>query len=271
MSKPTIRTVHHFAATGGTMICKSLAVLPEVYLLSEVSPFTFGQVRFNPVDPLQQAVCQYQARLGFSANELAQAFYSRLRPVYDKVAQQGGHLVLRDHSHSDWFGPQPRTVSTLAEVLKGAFDLTSIVTLRNPVETYVSAHKRGWTATVASFDDYCARILSLVDYFDGRPVFHYEYFVADPDASLRAMADALALPFDPGWRARYNSVRLTGDSGRGSGEADIRPLPLKPVSAELRRAVLASDTYRQLCERFGYLRDPEDMAAARREAIAARG
>ncbi len=57
-SNPTepepIRTIHHFACTGGTLISKCLACMPNTQLLSEVEPFSrmqeMSQSRFHPTD-----------------------------------------------------------------------------------------------------------------------------------------------------------------------------------------------------------------------------
>ena len=37
--KPLLRTIHHLACTGGTVISKCLAAMPDVALISEVNPF----------------------------------------------------------------------------------------------------------------------------------------------------------------------------------------------------------------------------------------
>ena len=39
-TKPVIRIIHHLACSGGTLISKCISAMPNVYLLSEVHPFT---------------------------------------------------------------------------------------------------------------------------------------------------------------------------------------------------------------------------------------
>lgn len=268
MSKPVIRTIHHMSATGGTLMSKCLAALPETYLLSEINPFAGTPVRFNPMDPLQQAVAQYQGSLGFTAQDLGESFLRRVMTVDRKVGEVGGHLVLRDHSHSDWLVPNPRMMCAMNEVLRNYYEVRPIVTLRNPVETYTSMTKYGWERGVGNFDEYCRRLGLFLDYFGGAPVFHYEDFVAAPESVLQEMAKALELPYDAGWQKRYRDITLTGDSGRGRQEEAIAPLPMREVSRAFRDEVLASPHYRTLCERLGYERDPEAMRQARLAALA---
>src|SRR5690606_26210779 len=43
--KEPVRIVHHFACTGGTLICKCIAAMPNTQLLSEVNPLNaFSEV-----------------------------------------------------------------------------------------------------------------------------------------------------------------------------------------------------------------------------------
>ena len=49
--KITLRSIHHLACTGGTLISKCIASMPDVALISEVNPMNrFGQ-DFCPSNP----------------------------------------------------------------------------------------------------------------------------------------------------------------------------------------------------------------------------
>lgn len=268
MAKPLIRTIHHLAASGGTMMSRAIAANASVYLLSEIHPFSPRGTYFNPIDPLQHAINQYQETLKFNRDEVAEAFILRLKPVMKKVAARGGYLVLRDHAHSDWmFGPT-YPASRLLEVLRPYSHLQSIVTLRNPVETYLSLLPKNWHYD-RSFDEFCGVLRQFLAYFAGTPVFHYEDFVQAPDAVLQRMLAALSLPYDPGWRERYPTLPLTGDSGRGGEQAPIEPKPMRAFSEAMRQEVLASENYAALCATYGYYRDPAELRQAREDLLAA--
>lgn len=263
----TMRTMHHLAASGGTMMAKAVAATQNVYLLSEINPAAVRGVYFNPMDPFQQAVAQYAQSLGFDSRDIIQAFLNRLEPVERRVGEAGGYLVLRDHAHSDWVVGQPRGDSVLVEIVKRYYRHVPIVTLRNPVETYASLLRYGWQHG-KSFDKFCSILRRFLDYFGEAPLFHYEDFVRDPDGVLQAMLTALELPYDPDWGARYPDIKLTGDSGRGRQEGAIRPLPMREISAEFRAEVMASDNYLALCQAYGYYRDPEEQRQARAAELA---
>src|SRR5690606_18702694 len=59
--KPTLRIIHHFACSGGTLICKCLAAQPNVFLLSELHPTTrlginMKKAAYTPRDITTQAI-----------------------------------------------------------------------------------------------------------------------------------------------------------------------------------------------------------------------
>ena len=51
LSKPLIRTIHHLACTGGTLISKCLGSMPDVALISEVNPLNRQGSQFEPTNP----------------------------------------------------------------------------------------------------------------------------------------------------------------------------------------------------------------------------
>lgn len=265
MSALTIRTVHHLSATGGTLISKAIAALPNVYLLSELHPRTTRTVHFNPIDPFQQFCAQYGVEFEIVNRDLDMAFMQRLRHVSEMVQAQNGMLVLRDHAHSDWLVPSPSQTPTLLNLLKTEFPVTSVVTLRNPVESFLAMRENGWHKGVSHFDAFCGRVLRFLDTYAGTPMFHYEDFVRAPDKTLQEIADSLDLPYDPAWQLHYLDRRLTGDSGRGSESGEIRPLPMRDITVRFRDNVMASANYRALCDRCGYDVDPRDQMYRRNE------
>jgi len=98
-----VRIVHHFACTGGTLICKLLATMPNTLLLSEIDPLSQIMTRnrrspaFAPTDLI------YGMRVALRpADDAAviEVFTAGLRALYTQVGSIGQRLVLRDHSHS---------------------------------------------------------------------------------------------------------------------------------------------------------------------------
>jgi hypothetical protein len=233
---------------------KAIAAQPGTVLLSEVSPVPLGG-RFIPFDPLQQFIRNYgnkeaELRLGRTPREFVRRiFMDRIEFVLDICTATDRRLVLRDHSHSDFLAPTPTPRSSLLECLdERGFRRRSVLTLRDPVDAYVSSQRENWVRHAAGFDDYCRRTSLMIAEFDDDAIFLYEDFCADPVAVTERICSVLALPFDPQFQDRLASIQLTGDSGRRSDV--IAPRPRRPVPPDLKQEIEASPHYAQLRGRF---------------------
>jgi hypothetical protein len=249
-----VRTVHHFACTGGTLIAKCLACMPNVQLLSEVEPFSRMQEsargsRFHPTDLIR--LVRNSSRGVDSAFE-AQMFKAGLKVIYRDCERKGLRLILRDHTHSRYcVGPGVSQTPDLRELVRGAYPVLAAVTVRHPLDSFLSMQQRGWLHFQPStLNEYCSRYLRFLDDYEGVALFKYEDFVERPEAGMRAMCEALQLPFAEGFEDLFGVHRLSGDSGRSSDRIvprERRPTP-DAVKAEAERSVSFTD----LCRRLGY-------------------
>jgi hypothetical protein len=265
--RPRILTIHHQACTGGTLICKCLAVMPRTMLLSEVHPLNLQPMDFNPFDPVAQFQLQTYQGFGFTGEELGRIFVQRVGLVYEQCRAHGYELVLRDHSHTDYMYPQVDRGRPLLHFLQDKYEPVSIVTLRNPVETWLALENLGWHKCVQGFDDYCSRLLMFLEDYKGLPVFHYEEFLAAPVDTMRRITAALGLPLDPEFMGKFSQITLTGDSGRARSSDRIERLPMREFSESFRQTVLNSEPYRRLAALYGYALDPAELAARIREEL----
>ncbi|AMN13159.1 hypothetical protein ACZ81_17175 [Alteromonas macleodii] len=219
-AKPKLRIIHHLACSGGTLISKCLSALPNVYLLSEVHPHTslaldVNKPRYSPTDI--SSLAKY-ANIPF-ANELADKIFKQsIIAAYEHVESLGGTLVLRDHTHADFHTsdeiPQRSTVVTL---LEEHFNIQSILTVRDPIDSYSSLVKNGWVHfEPKSFNEYCRRLLLLLEQFSAEQIFSYELFSSEPQAQVSAICQKLELPFDEAFESIFSLFNVTGDSGRKS-------------------------------------------------------
>lgn len=175
MAESTIvRTIHHLACTGGTIISKTLAAQPGVVMLSEVGPFV--RMTFDPFDPLQQFLGKLRADASIlpaiSREDIErETFVRRLVAVTDLARSAGRTLVLRDHAHSDFMRKEPAAESSLLACLESAgLDTLSIVTIRDPIDSWLSTVEAGWkTPHLNPFDEYCRRVIRFVDAFAPNP------------------------------------------------------------------------------------------------------
>ena len=259
-----VRTLHHMACTGGTLISKCLAVMPNTRLMSEIAPLSRlgldpAKPRFLPGDLL------YHLKTGLRPADdalLTETFLAGLAVILRHCRQRGEYLVLRDHAHSQFCnGPEIGTQPTLDRMVAAIAPVRAAVTVRHPMASYLSLLKNGWEHySPQGIGEYARRYLAFLEAHDGLPVFRYEDIVAAPDTGLRALCAALELPWSADAETLFPMVRLSGDSGRSG--AMIAPRAPKAPPAELEKAAEDSETYRILCNRLGYpLREAAEAAA----------
>lgn len=251
-----LRTIHHFACTGGTLMAKSLFALPNTVVLSEI-------------DPLSEIKLSNSGKVPFAPTDLIFALRHSVRPVEDEtiiatfleglaaakagLEKRGRRLILRDHAHSQFcreavdFDARP----TLREMVAERFDQRAVLTMRHPLDSFLSLTSNGWVHfTPATLEEYARRYLAFLDRYEGVPVVLYEDFTVDPQAVLRRMCDCLDLKYAPLATDLIGAVRLSGDSGRKDAQIGSRPRREVPGEIEAQRST--SESYRALCARFDY-------------------
>lgn len=251
-----LRSFHHFACTGGTVMSKALFALPNTVVLSEIDPLSTitlsdaGKMPFTPTDLIYSL--RHSVR-PVSDEVVVDTFLAALEAAKTGVEEGGRHLVLRDHAHSQFcmqkvdFAARP----TLHEMLTRRFPLRSVVSMRHPLDSFLSLNTNRWNHfSPFTLEEYSRRYLAFLDRHAGLPVVLYEDFTIDPNAVLRRMCTHLALPFSPLATELIGAIRMSGDSGRKEGPIGPRPRRDVPEAFEAERMVSAS--YRALCARFSY-------------------
>lgn len=251
-----VRSIHHLACTGGTLISKAIAGLPGTVLLSEMDPLSEMPIRRTgkaPFAPTDLILSLRHSTRPVPPELLVEIFLTSVEVTARGLARRGQQLVIRDHAHSQFSYPgvDACTRPTLREMLARRFSTRAVVTVRHPLDAYLAISKHGWLRYENdTLDEYCRRTLEFLGRYDGVPVLLYEDFTVDPQAVLRAICGHLDLPYSDIALDVIGSIRLTGDSGRS--EAVIAPRPRRPIpdTIEVQRA--GSAFYRALCARFGY-------------------
>jgi hypothetical protein len=224
--KPTIRVIHHLACSGGSLISKCISAMPNVYLLSEVHPTRFSNNErvntcFSPTNiPL---LCFYAGIPDL--DELnSEIFLSNIMHVHKHCEKLGAKLVLRDHSHSDYTeGRHTPARSEILNVLSSEFDVKSLVTIRDPAESFSSLKRNGWIRFHPdTFQEYCERVLFFLSQFDSSCIKTYESFVDSPKETMNDICNFLDIPYDKNFEYIFDSFRVTGDSGRKGSEIKRR-------------------------------------------------
>ncbi|NJC88972.1 MAG: sulfotransferase [Desulfuromonas sp.] len=248
-----IRTVHHFACTGGTLICKCLAAMPNTQVLSEVDPLSrmlvHDEPRFAPTDMI---TLMRQSTRGVSQELLVELFLGDIEKIYRDVTRTGLRLVLRDHAHGHYCdGTTIADRPSLREVVASRFPVLSLVTVRHPLDSYLSIRANGWISFAPStFDEYCRRYLTFMKANESLPWFKYEDFVHYPAKLMQRICDCLEMAFNGDFTELFDVISLTGDSGR-SGSV-IGPRPRQPVDECLLEEAESSEHYVRLLDLLEY-------------------
>lgn len=249
-----VRTIHHFACSGGTLISKAVAALPRTVLLSEIDPLSDILLPiagdFTPTDMLRHL---RRSRFPHAQEVIVETFVASVAALQGSLARRGHSLVLRDHPHSlfclDRIDSESRP--SLLEILQPHLSLRSVVTVRHPLDAFLSLNAQGWRHfTPFTLDEYSRRYLQFLDRHAGIPIVRYEDFVAAPEATLEQICQHLNLTFDPSALTRISEIHLSGDSGRKGDEIVARPRRDIPEDIAEQRGKISA--YTDLCDRFHY-------------------
>ncbi len=248
-----VRLIHHLSCTGGTIISRCIAAMPNVVLLSEVNPACevphTSIVRFAPTDMIQLAK---QSGIP-SFNDLRiKLFRAEIDEVIKHTRNLGSRLVLRVHSHSDYMtgdiSSQPNSVKNS---LNGRHASICVMTVRHPFDSYLSLVENNWIHfSPQTLDEYCRRYLAYLEHNQHDPSFKYEDFVHDPKREINNICKALNLPFNEDFLDLLELIKLTGDSGRASNKISVRSR-IKDDGSLLRSA-RNSAHYAKLCAQLDY-------------------
>lgn len=252
--RPVIRTIHHLACSGGTLVSKCISAMSNVYLLSEIHPYTdlaLGNYKpkYSPSDIV--SLTKY-ASVPNQKDLATKLFKQGIDLVYDHIHSRGGLLILRDHTHSDFNVSDnipPKSIVT--DILSDTYDINSVLTVRNPIDSYASLVKNGWVHfSPGNFEEYCRRFLILVNQFSKDSIFLYEDFVKDPHEIMKCMTSKLRIPYDDSFDLLYPIFKVTGDSGRSSNV--IAPRKRRALEDGYLKEINESESFAEISDRFGY-------------------
>ena len=161
-------------------------------------------------------------------------------------------LVLREHNHSAYlFGPSVRGKKSLIETLESAFELRSIVTVRNPIDSYLSLREFGWLHfEPPTFEEYCDRYLKFLTDYSRIRIFRYEDFVVDSLNVMQEICEHLKLEYTSKFVDEFFQFNFSGDSGRRSEV--IAPRERRPFDKIFSDEVNASSSFKELSAKLGY-------------------
>ena len=249
--KPLLRTIHHLACTGGTVISKCLAAMPDVALISEVNPFNRIGNKFEPTNPLLQLERSHRT---LSTEEIIEEFCRQIDQAYKICLCDDVDMIIRDHSHTDFcMGTTPSAACPIANHLCRDYELISAATVRHPLDSYLGMLARGWEKqfSPSSLDEYSRRYLAFLERYASLPILRYEEFCVQPEAFMENLCNILEIGYSKKFLGRFGDVTLGGDSGR-KGVSSIEPRPRREVPEQVQSEIETSGRYLDLVSRLGY-------------------
>ena len=251
-----IRTIHHFSCTGGTLLAKCIASMPNVLLLNEVdplSPLPFKSDIKPEFTPTDMVSLLRQGDPHISSDLIERLFVHDLELIKEEQSKIGRSLVLRDHTHSHFLtGEDIAERPTLRDLVKDHFPVKSIITVRDPIDSYLSMKKLGWHQHFSppDFEEYCRRYLIFLDKYQNMDSIKYEEFVALPKVTMQRICGVLELNYSNIFTEVFDTFRFSGDSGRQGGVIEARPR--KEMDAKMVEEAQSSSSYKALVDQLGY-------------------
>jgi len=250
-----VRSLHHFACSGGTLIAKVMAGLPGVVLLNEIDPLSnirlTNRRKKPPFAPTDIFIGLRQSLRAVDEGIICTGFAAAVSTMATALARQGQSLLIRDHAHSQFCtAVDPAGRPTVREMLAPSARLLSLVTVRHPLDSFASLHHAGWVQFAPpTLEEYCARYLLFLERHADLPILKYEDFVTEPKVGLKKICRLMELPFHDLAFDMIPIIRVSGDSGRSGPEITTRPRRPLPDEIEAQRD---SGSYLALCRRLDY-------------------
>jgi len=265
---PNVRILHQMARAGGTIMCKCLASMDGVVLLSEVHPrAVLLAQRIQPAaaeqfSPLRQArdwfgLIDASDETALRRRTGAVRFTDVIALIAERCATRGETLVLRDWSHLDFTGApyerNPPYRFRTVEALESRMPVTRCCTVRHPLDQWLSFRQLSILQEDYGVDNFLRGYRAFAEQAVELGFFRYEDFLGDTEAILGGICQRLDLSHDPAWRERWHRYdKLTGDAGAIMESNEIAPRPRRPVEAGLLGDLAANADYRASIEMLGY-------------------
>lgn len=256
-----IRFILHQACTGGSLFSRTVAAMSDVVLLSEVTPAYAPQSlavkagltpqRFVPMSPSTMALAAYPD-LEIDDEDRVTNFVNELKALELTCDASGKHLVIRDHSHSEFMLDQHRKKPLMAQVIEQFGGAKAIITCRYPYSSYLSLCEKEWDRHVEDYADYCARYLRFLDAYKSLPIVRLEALCDAPDLVFKTLAGDLELDYAKSLRSDLFAHRVTGESGRKAERMKFELPPVRAWSPALAKAISKVPEHKALCERLDY-------------------
>lgn len=270
-------TVHHVAASGGSIVSQVLAASTNSVLVSEINPFGTLYRELEPFyDPTSLLWHLVYNSKDLSPTLKLKYFFGQLDISIDHVKSLSKNLLLRDHSHTTFnFLNKNQTFnnkkvdSFFLESLKyfyskkkDIFDFPRIkplLSIRHPLDSFIASRKKNWLfeycGDVVNIDNYCKGLLNFQNYMENvefAKVIRYEDLCLNFESSLNELFLDLDINYKIPTLSEVNCIKVTGKSGRKSNEIVLRERLLVDVDDSLKNQIKESIYYKKFCRKNNY-------------------
>jgi len=254
-SRPIVRVIHHFSCTGGTLFSKCLAAQPDTVLLSEIDPFSrlgLNKPQNPTFQPRDIISILHQSDGVFDRELIKDIFCNDIGLILEQLLKTNKSLILREHTHSIYLtGDKARNEVLLDDILREHYNVKSIVTVRNPIDSYLSLRENKWLHfSPSNFDEYCIRYLNFLHDHANVKIFRYEDFIKQSNKIMFDICRELCIRFDPSFTSTFSRFTLTGDSGR-KGDI-ISERPRRAYDLNFVNEVNSSANFKEVCKLLNY-------------------
>ncbi len=248
--KPIIRSIHHLACTGGTLMSKCIASMPNVALISEVNPMNRYDSNFTPTNPLLLLERSYRT---FTTEEKIDIFKMQIAKAMQLCQKDDVDLILRDHSHTDFCRESKESdVCAIKDYLSEDYHLIHVLTVRHPLDSYLSLIENGWEHFYPrGINEYSKRYLAFIDKYSSSEIIRYEDFCEDPVEAMKKLCSILRIGYDDNFMNTFGDKILSGDSGRRDIKT-IEKRSRKPIPSKIKSQIESSEYYSKLIDLLSY-------------------
>ena len=267
-------TLHHGAATGGSVVAQVLSAATNSILTSELNPFS--AIRDQRARPQYDPTAMLW-HLTYNSSEIdsiskLKYFICQLDISITHVRKLSKNLLIRDHTHTtfnfsdddiNFFGK--KSYSLLLDSIKYFYDtkdillrfprLNPILSIRHPIDSYISLLEKNWQTPYCkntnTFDEYCKSMIKLQSYMvekEYAKVIRYEDICCRMNESLDAIFKDLNISYIIPSLDQINSIKVTGKSGRKSNNISLRERRYESISKTLFSEINDSENYAEYCK-----------------------
>ncbi len=272
-------TVHHVAASGGSIVSQVLAAATNSVLISEINPL--GSIHgyrglkphYDPTSLVWHLVCNSEE---LSPKLKLRYFFGQLDISIEHVKGLSKNLLLRDHSHTTFnflnknlkFNKKKldslflESINYFYTEKSDTFDFPRtkpIISIRHPLDSYVASRKKGWLPVYCgdeiNLDNYCNGLLNFQNYMKNEAsavVLRYEDLCVNFETCLENLFLNLEMEYKIPSLEEINLIKVTGKSGRKSVDIEIRERLISDIDDSLKSQVETSKNYKKYCELNGY-------------------